>query len=288
MPGTINNALQVVAPYGSNCSMMPTADSKSSISQKAKKDHRKIQDILGDLKPKLDISEDNEVNHAASCVRKGQLVSENSIKNLCLDLSHGMHLKPVSTRKVNFRNPVRSTPVHPPQNSFIDDPKFKTEVPTTRNVIQSYVDNTYSKNIAVHLKMSAKEKRPSSMIYEFNKVCRMISHLPNPVSRQLYEEMHNRRIKSSELMQLRDMPCYKEHVEHHEPPCITYFSPKPSQLYLHKKEDRLEKAVKSSLESNSAVQAPLSTVKVFFIFYIQLEFESRSFKLEDRIQMKRN
>lgn len=259
MPGTINNALRVVTPYGSSCSGMLTSEDKLPLIQRSKEEHRKIQDILADLKPKANILDKNE-NQSTTCSARGRLVKDNSIKNLCLDLSHEIHLKPINTRKVNFKPNAQ---VHPPQNSFIDDPKFKTEQPATRNTIRNYVDNFYGKNITEHMRMPPKEKRPSSMIYEFNKVCRMISHLPNPVSKQLYEEMHNRKIKSSELVQLKDMPCYEEHVDHQEPPCIAYFSPKPSQIYLHRKDNKLEKFVKTSLETNSAVQAPLSTVEIF-------------------------
>lgn len=268
MPGTLDSVLHVVTPYGVTDTCAARKTPAVCRVGNGVGEHRRVQDILADLVPT-----DQRIND----LDDGGFTSNDleSVKNLQLELAYEAHSRSTANQRPCIPPALRKTVLLPPQNSYAYDSiawQSSSSYKATKDYVECYDQNT-SGGGPVAKPLDANK---SALVYKYNKACKVIKHLPNPVSRQLYDEMTERNMEGDELMRLYEMPCYKEHVDNKEPPCITYFSPKPSQISLHKPENKFERDVRISLRTNATLQAPLSTVEVLLNITSQYTFHEFS------------
>ncbi|CAK8677221.1 unnamed protein product [Clavelina lepadiformis] len=112
------------------------------------------------------------------------------------------------------------------------------------------------------------QDKVSGFVHKYNKFCKTVSYLPNPVSKLLYDDMKTRALKDSELEARKKLKCHPEHERNCEPPCITYYSPIPSQVFLYKRENATRNGRRSRVQRFSD---PLATVNVFLHQNVQIK-----------------
>lgn len=181
MYGTLDSVIHVVAPYGSRTDdMSATECNRDSTPQR-----KTMQSCLNGFFPQSD-QHDVKYSERYGCNGKCRLVRDESIRNFSIKLLHDMH----RTKPLVSMPPPKNYHVTPvPQNSYTADPSQLED-------LAFYGEDSGRNNVEEYSPIVLRDSdKPSALNYEFSKVCKAGKFLPNPVSRQLFDELSKRNIK---------------------------------------------------------------------------------------------
>lgn len=189
MGRTLQSALCIVKPYGaSDMTFSPTKLTPNGNRS------REVQALLKEYKGSVYADKGCRNNFVTYLDESsiGALQSRTSIFKFCSNISNCLNTQ--ERRYLENMAPAKAKSLHyyhpaPPHNSFIEDSttcKFEPSVAESTNQL---FNEPNSRNT------SRLQQRTSCMLFEFDKVCKMMPLLPNPVSKLLYDEMNERKLK---------------------------------------------------------------------------------------------